>query len=292
MSNFTEWYIDTLRDVKYYSEDHGDKLSFVQQMYSVDFENEGLPLLHLKPTPWRLAIKEMLWFISGSTDYADLHNAGCRWWQPWLQQLTDQDLLAKTIKSMPVTEIQIPYLKHAAAFTRISDRLRAGDFGSTRLYCNLWPEESVLDQAVLPPCALSYQVTVSNGRLNMFVYQRSADLICGVPANVIQYSFLLHLYAKIAKLSPGKLDFAFGDLHVYKTHLAQPEWQKLMRGSRIDSAESLSRGWYSFDLDSVSTDRTSVLDGDLVKLNAPYEHCGKVDFPVVPVHVPKHDNQM
>jgi thymidylate synthase len=248
MSNFTDWYIDKLNEINEYGLLRSDKLSLVQQSFSTDLSVEGLPLLHLKPTPWRLAVREMLWFLSGSTDYSDLHNSGCTWWRPWAQQLTDQDLFAKTIRSLPVTAKQIPYLHHAPAFRRISDALRAKQFDSTRLYCNLWPSDEDLAEAILPPCALSYQVTVSSGKLNLSVYQRSADLVCGVPANVLQYAFLLTLYADIAGLSPGKLLFNFGDLHAYEQHVLQTEWLELLSDDRANKAKLLAKHKCAFSL--------------------------------------------
>jgi thymidylate synthase len=71
----------------------------------------------------------------------------------------------------------------------------------------------------------------------MTVTQRSADLVCGVPSNVIQYAFLMHLYSSIAGLKPGNLQMNFGNLHVYKSHLEQPEWQELLSRSEDPPSE-------------------------------------------------------
>lgn len=283
LQNFNSWFTDILDDLCDRGQARNDKFSLVQQHFRCDIDRQGLPLLHLKPTPWRLAIKEMQWFISGSTDYADLHNSGVTWWCPWVQNLTHQDLTAKTLRTLPVTEVQIPYLKHAAAFVRISDELRSGNFDSTRLYCSLWPEESVLDQAVLPPCALAYQVTISSGRLNLSVTQRSADLLCGVPSNVIQYAWLLCKYADIAGLEPGTLDFSFGDLHVYKSHMTQSEWLRLFDRSRR----------YDALVYSATTSHFANIHADVsdLELTMGYSHCGKLNFPVAEVHTPQY-NQM
>lgn len=293
--NFDRWYLTKLRQIETYGEQRYDKLSRVQEYYSVDLSCEALPLLSLKPTPWKSAIREMLWFISPSSDYAELHNSGCRWWRPWLQQLTNQDLSQQTISTMHVTVRQLPYKSHAAAFVRISDALRAKDFDSTRLYCSLWPTESDLAEAVLVPCALAYQLHIAGSKVHMTVTQRSADLICGVSSNVIQYAWLLSLYAKIAGLEPGVMEFSFGDLHVYKSHVAQEEWAEINSFARRQEATRLSANSTAsaFDFGVFNVHSPGLDQFAEISLVGSYEHCGRLDFPVVPVHTPQYsqDNQ-
>lgn len=286
MANFTEWYLEKLGQVQDEGVERHDKISLVQQSYSTHIGQEGLPMLHLKPTPWKSAVKEMLWFISGNDDYATLHNSGCTWWSPWIKALTTQDLAQVRIGPVPVTTQQLPYLKHSAAFDRISKALLSKDFDSTRLYANLWPSEEDLDKAVLPPCALAYQVTVTDGYLNLTVTQRSADLICGVPSNVIQYAFLLCFYADISELKPGRLVMNFGDLHIYKTHIdwsSGSAWTELNGWERSQKALKLSKDVCLFYLQDLG-------EAKYVKIVGPYEHCGRLNFPVVAVHVPMPTN--
>lgn len=59
------------------------------------------------------------------------------------------------------------------------------------------------------------QFFVQEGQLHMKQYQRSADIVLGVPHNWIQYwGLLLWLSAQTA-LKPGTLQWVFGDLHLY-----------------------------------------------------------------------------
>lgn len=309
---FNAWYIHVLSmfngietGCAYIPQERGDKWSITQLQFSTDLEKLGLPLLYLKRTPWRLAIKEMLWFCSDSYDYADLHNAGCTWWEPWLRSVAPPGFKwpcdspdfsqipgIAEIEYFPVSDLTLPYKRHHAAFKRIARSLVDGDFDSTRLYCSLWPSEEDLHKAALPPCALAYQVTVEHGRLNMSVTQRSADLLCGVPTNVIQYAFLTHLYASMAGLRVGVLEFNFGDLHVYKAHAEQQEWQDLLAEDRAKNSEELCRcGSEKFDTllsmyERGSVPELDVSDANLLRLPY-YATCGKLTFPVVPVHTSK-----
>jgi thymidylate synthase len=63
---------------------------------------------------------------------------------------------------------------------------------------------------LLPPCHAFFQFNVdtTNNKLNVQLYQRSADMFLGVPFNIASYSTLLILIAKITGLKPGTFTHA------------------------------------------------------------------------------------
>ena len=65
------------------------------------------------------------------------------------------------------------------------------------------------------------QYFVRNGRLSARTYQRSADILLGVPHNFIQHWALLMWLASQTSLEVGSLIWDFGDLHLYaeESHL-------------------------------------------------------------------------
>jgi thymidylate synthase len=78
-------------------------------------------------------------------------------------------------------------------------------------------EESV----ALPPCHTMFHFNVLGNRLNLQLYQRSADIFLGVPFNIASYSLLLLMVSQIVGIKPGEFVHTFGDVHIYSNHFEQ-----------------------------------------------------------------------
>ncbi len=71
----------------------------------------------------------------------------------------------------------------------------------------------------LPPCHAFFQFYVADGRLDLQLYQRSADTALGVPYNIASYALLLSMVAKECNLTPGVFTHPTVDTHIYSNHL-------------------------------------------------------------------------
>jgi thymidylate synthase len=74
---------------------------------------------------------------------------------------------------------------------------------------------------VLPPCHTMFHFNVLGDRLNLQLYQRSADIFLGVPFNIASYSLLLLMVSQVVDLKPGEFVHTFGDVHIYSNHFDQ-----------------------------------------------------------------------
>lgn len=57
--------------------------------------------------------------------------------------------------------------------------------------------------------------------LSLMVNQRSCDVGLGVPFNIVQYSFMLLMFAEVANMAPGEMIWNGGDTHIYVNHFDQ-----------------------------------------------------------------------
>ena len=82
-----------------------------------------------------------------------------------------------------------------------------------------------IERMALAPCHCLFQTQVAAGRLNLQLYQRSADFFLGVPFNIASYALLTHLIAQQCDLVPGELVWTGGDCHLYLNHIEQADAQ-------------------------------------------------------------------
>lgn len=95
------------------------------------------------------------------------------------------------------------------------------------------PVDVINNNAALAPCHCLFQAyrrTDINGveRLDVKMFQRSADHYLGVAFNAPQYAALTSIMAKIIDVKPGVFIHSFGDLHIYVGHSgsARSNWYK------------------------------------------------------------------
>lgn len=58
-------------------------------------------------------------------------------------------------------------------------------------------------------------------KLSLQMYQRSCDVMLGLPFNISEYSLLLHMVAQIVNMIPDEFIWTGGNVHIYNNHLEQ-----------------------------------------------------------------------
>jgi thymidylate synthase len=202
--------------------------------------NRGFPAMTTKKLAWRAVSAELLWFLEGSNDERRLaeilhetrsadkktiwtDNAQSDYWKPhakfegdlgrvygvqwrrWQSYKLDTSL-GKYIKDQRIDQLQ-----------RVIDTIRSNPT-DRRLIVSAW-NVAEIDQMALPPCHLLMQFFVSDGQLSCQYYQRSVDVMLGLPFNIASYALLTHLIAHVCGLGVGRLHACLGDTHIYSNHL-------------------------------------------------------------------------
>ena len=84
-----------------------------------------------------------------------------------------------------------------------------------RMNISLWQDAHIV-KAVLPSCVWSIEFKVTpDGKLHIYVHQRSADVPVGLPFNIPQYALQDFMFAKSAKLEVGTMSWSIMDAHIY-----------------------------------------------------------------------------
>jgi thymidylate synthase len=89
--------------------------------------------------------------------------------------------------------------------------------GSRRHIVEGW-NVAELDAMALPPCHKTYQFHVAGNRLSCVLYQRSCDVVLGLPFNLWGAALFVHMLAQQCDLEPGELVWMGGDTHLYLNH--------------------------------------------------------------------------
>ncbi|SFE43636.1 thymidylate synthase [Peptostreptococcaceae bacterium pGA-8] len=89
---------------------------------------------------------------------------------------------------------------------------------SRRIMTNIY-NFADLSEMNLEPCAYSVTFNVTGDKLNGILHQRSQDILAANNWNVVQYSVLIHMMAKVSNLKVGELVHVISDAHIYDRHV-------------------------------------------------------------------------
>lgn len=179
---------------------------------------EGFPAVTTKRLFFKGVIAELLWFLKGGTNVADLHEHGVRIWDEWSDENGDLG---------PIYGSQWRDWNGEGRdqIATVIHQIKTNP-DSRRHIVNAW-NVSKLEQMALVPCHVMFQFYVAEGRLSCHMYQRSADIFLGVPFNIASYALLTHMVARECGLDVGEYVHSFGDVHIYTNHMSQVEEQLL-----------------------------------------------------------------
>ena len=259
--------------------------------------SDWFPLVTTKKTFLRIIIVELIWLLRWETNIKYLVDRKCHIWDEWpFQNYIDSNNLSEKFpkysnewmeeKKKFITKIQelsaddefvlkwwdlgpvyghqwrnfnsqwVDQIKNAIEQIKTNPTNR-------RNIVNAW-NPAQIDEMLLPPCHAFFQFNVDttsdtlNNKLNLQLYQRSADMFLGVPFNIASYSTLLMLVANITGLEYGTFTHTLWDAHIYNNHVDQvnqqlsneplplPELKILKEIKTLEDIEKLE--WSDFEL--------------------------------------------
>lgn len=253
---------------------HNDRYLMSQIGNTLRFDmSEGFPIFTTRQIAYKNAFREMLWFIKGNSNLAELHHSGCNWWNEWGRKIynktTDKHLTSEEFEEFLNTKKDFYINIHYSNITNyhyvdgitgkyeyldqtkwvIDEFSKNPDRKS--YVVNYWQPEKVYQMAdycnnesvVLPACHFYHQLLMGrNNTLTLIVGIRSSDLYFGLPANVAQYALLLYMYSHCLKIPAGELVIQLGDHHVYDNVLEQIEEQIKRDPLEFPTIEIVDRG--------------------------------------------------
>ena len=198
--------------------------------YQMRFDlGEGFPMVTTKKLHLKSIIHELLWFLKGDTNIGYLKENGVRIWNEWADDNGDLGPVYghqwRNWDSEGIDQISqlVASLKSNPDSRRhMVTAWNPGVLPDTRLS---FSENVARGKAALPPCHAFFQCYVSDGKLSLQLYQRSADIFLGVPFNIASYALLTLMLAQVCGYAPGEFIHSFGDAHIYNNHLEQIQLQ-------------------------------------------------------------------
>lgn len=220
--------------------------------------SKGFPLLTTKKVFMRGITHELIWFLRGDSNIKYLIDNNVHIWDEWgykqykmknekskmknflsqeeyVQKIgKDKDFAKKFGELGPVYGVQ--WRKWKADGGRTVDQLgwvinKLKDPKQRfrkHLIVSAWNPAYIYEMApsretsvALPPCHTMFHFNVLGNRLNLQLYQRSADIFLGVPFNIASYALLLQMISQIVGIPAGDFVHTFGDVHIYSNHFDQ-----------------------------------------------------------------------
>ncbi|MFA6532469.1 MAG: thymidylate synthase [Patescibacteria group bacterium] len=223
--------------------------------------SKGFPLLTTKKVFMRGITHELLWFLRGDSNIKYLVDNDVHIWDEWgykqykmkneklkMKNLLTQEEYVDKIKTSPKNCDFVKNFGELGPVYGVQWRRWPSDGGRVvdqlgwvinklkdpkqrfrkHLIVSAWNPAYIYEMApsreksvALPPCHTMFHFNVLGDKLNLQLYQRSADIFLGVPFNIASYSLLLLLVSQIVGIPPGDFVHTFGDVHTYSNHQDQ-----------------------------------------------------------------------
>ena len=239
---------------------------------------EGFPLLTTKKVYFRGILHELLWFLKGDTNIKYLVDNNVHIWDEWPYEnfKASEDFSGESLKDFGerISSDEGFARKHGDLgpvygkqwirwqgyngeeinqIKNVMEQIKANP-DSRRHIVSGWNvaeiQELIHAQRSAPPlCHTLFQFYVSDGMMDMQLYQRSADIGLGVPFNIASYSMLLMMMAQECGYTPRHFVHTIGDAHIYLNHVDALKEQLTREPRALPTLEIAKKGFWDLEFD-------------------------------------------
>lgn len=214
-------YCDLLHKLLMCGERIKTRNSYVRKLHTYTYIFDVTPLVTIRKTAWKSALREMEWFLSGSNNINDLPESVQKWWSPW----ADKNGHVKYNYSKQFRYADGVHINNEANWVDPTALFINGVKYHPFSRRNIITTWHAFDMAQPDNPITNCHGTIiqahgrQNGTIDISMYQRSVDMVCGLPHNWIQYWAFLLWVCKVAGKKPGSFYWIGGDIHLYESHL-------------------------------------------------------------------------
>jgi thymidylate synthase len=266
--------------------------------------SKGFPLLTTKKVFFKGIAHELIWFLKGATNIKYLVDHDVHIWDDWafkeyklhaekgeVSAMTQDEFIAKVKEESADSEFVTKWGELGPVYGRQWRKWQAADgreidqlawaIEKTKKYpdrkhvvVSAWNPEYIYEMAApgtsmaIPPCHTMFNINVTNGKLSLSLYQRSADSFLGIPFNIASYALLTMILAQVCGYEVGEFVHMLGDTHVYSNHYEQVT-EQLTREPRPFPTVKINPNVKSIDdfvfedFELVDYDPQSTIKGDI-----------------------------
>ena len=218
----------------------------IQMKYNI--LEDGAPIITERDISgfYQGAIGEIFAFINGKMKEEELREFGCKFWKPWVTEKKCAKRGLETGDLGPGSyggvwgHFPTPDGGEFNQWVEIDLQMRERPELKTHRITNWIPFYTIRNsnnqqKVVVCPCHGEIHFNIINGRLDMTMWQRSCDVVLGLPSNLTQYTAMLLAMAHTHNLKPGVFCHQISNAHIYSNSL---EHAKIMleRGYQNDLA--------------------------------------------------------
>lgn len=202
--------------------------------------SNGVPLVTERSCNafWKKAVAEIIAFINGARTIDGIHAYGTDFWEAYRGKGArlglEQDDMGPGSYGAAFHDYEAPGGSTLNQFEQLLQQLKDYPNIRTHLVTPWKPYYTARGQnrkVIVAPCHGWLHFRLVNGRLDMRMDQRSADMPIGVPSNMIQYAALLLMICQVTGHKPGRYIHSFADAHIYENQ-AEKARELIMREPR------------------------------------------------------------